>query len=163
MIVVSVVSAIALTGLVVAALVFGPAAYRALVPQVADGDLTITLRGDGHTAEVPVPAGWSYRVPFDDDAGIDLLSPNGAMDVALRVTGDVDPAHAIEEVYSDDLGAMSAESTEVGELLHARAVSEDAVVGALVAGSTTLTFVSSAAPEYDAELAQLLAAIAVNP
>lgn len=158
-----VVSALALAAVAVAGWFVGPPAYRALVPQTASERDVVTLTAGESVATVAITPGWSYRLPFNDDAGIDLTSPDGVMTVSLQLHRDVDAQIASAEESPGPLEAWSVEDIATGELFHARTSDGLATVGAMAVDSHAVTFVSTASPEYDAELAQLLTGIVVQP
>lgn len=158
-----VVSGIFVVAVAAAGWMWGPSVYRALVPQFAATQLTLTLEDDTTTATVEVPQGWSYRLPFNDPAGVDLTSPDGELEVGLRLHAQTDAETAIAESAPGGFGVLNVEQSTNGELLHAQTTDGAAVVGGLAVGPHTVSFVSSSAPEYGAELARLLAGMRIEP
>lgn len=158
-------AAAVIAAIVLAGLVIGPQIIRAAATNVATSATTITLTVDGAQATIPVDEGWSYVVgPFDDGEAT-LRSPDGSMTVQLTavagIGSDADAERAASARSDAPLGAFDREPVGSATVLHARAVGEDVVVGAVVSGDAAVVFRSSPGAGFDAELAQLLSHIEV--
>ncbi len=145
----------------IAALTVGPAIWQAATTRLADIDTTVTLTASGATATIPVAAGWSYSTPLFDDSRLTVHSPDGAMSVEFMVTADAGAEDAARAL-GGEITAFDTEPIGQAEVVHARTRDRAAVAGAVVQGDAVLAFLSQPSPDYDAELATLLATVAVH-
>ena len=151
---------------VIAALVL-PVVVRGLTPSVSAQERTVRLENDTATATLVLPAGWSWRSHFGDESRGVAGSPDRRMTVELSLVAGSDTRTALERIAPGPLGPTSEETLTdgprgVGTILHAQVLDRDTVVGAVAEGPVILTFRSSPSPQYDAELADLLATVEVT-
>lgn len=145
----------------IAALTVGPAIWQAATTRLADRDTTMTLTTAGATAEIPVAAGWSYSAPPFDESRVTLHSPDGVMSIQFQVTPDAGAEEAARAL-GGEVTAFDTEPIGAAQVVHARTRDRTAVAGAVVEGDAVLAFLSEPSPDYDAELATLLATVTVR-
>lgn len=154
---------VAVAIVLVAALVFVPPIWSAASTTVIEADTELSLVEGDASARIPVPAGWWARPAFADGSAMTIGSPDGVMTLALRLTTTTDAEDAMVRAAPGALETVDSEPLGGATLLHARTLTGDALVGAVAEGDAVLTFVSTPTPAYDAQLAQLLAAVTVTP
>ena len=156
-----------LVSLAVLAALLVPVIVRGLASTVSPDDRTIVLTNGTARAALVLPGGWSWRTPFGDESRGVAGSPDRAMTVEFALLSGTDAPAALEQVAPGQLGPASEEilsdrTAGIGQVLHARVLDQDTLVGAVEEGPIILTFVSTPSPAYDAELAELLATIEVR-
>lgn len=149
-----------------AALTVGPAVWAAATTERVTADTTVTLQTEGASATIPVEAGWSYHHPPFDRSRMTMRSPDGAMTIDFVVVadeGDTDAEQAASDLVSEDVGAFDREPIGSSSVVHARTTDGAVLVGAVVGPHSLVAFSSRPTPQYDAELATLLAGVTVAP
>ncbi|PRA81519.1 hypothetical protein [Microbacterium sp. MYb66] len=144
-----------------------PVIVRGLTATTSPHERTIVLTSETATATIVLPGGWSWLTPFGDESRGVAGSPDRAMTVEFALLSGTDAPAALEQVAPGPLGPASEEILSdrpagIEQILHARVLDQEIVVGAVTEAPVTLTFVSDPSPAYDAELADLLATIEVR-
>ncbi|MGB4778815.1 hypothetical protein [Microbacterium sp.] len=161
-IVASAAAAVIIIAVVISVFTVGPDIWAAATIRVAEDDESVTLTESESTVTVPVDRDWSYSTSPFDESRATLHSPDGVMTIEFDVGSSLEP-DAAARALAGDVAVFDHESIGRAGVIHGRTADGEALAGALVDGGTVLAFVSRPSPDYDAELAGLLARIEVAP
>jgi hypothetical protein len=160
------VGVVAVIGLSALGLYLAPRVLPNLGTTVSATDTVETVKADGATARVTVPAGWAAGRAWGDDAELHVRSPDGVF--AVTITARAMPA---ADAFADasEVAPAARERLASGlDLLHVDSPEHDRIIAAVGApdGASSVVVVASAPADqlqnYRAMLAGLLESIEVD-